>query len=224
MLWLFLRDHGLPIGTYDFTEPGQYVAEVTDRTGHGGKEYVWWLEVRRPMPDFEVYSTRSTLPLRGGQSLKVGFRILRKDGFDGTVTLEFPKGIRGSSGVATSGVDTVTSWVTYTERQKLDLQPIQVFARATINGKEVRHPVIPCDEYEQAFAWKHLVPAETFLARRLPGGGKNAQKKNAQKKNSPKKNPQKNNPPPKMQSPAPKPDQDGQQNTMRREAMRTGTP
>lgn len=208
-----------PIGTYDFTEPGQYVAEVTDRTGHGGKEYVWWLDVRRPMPDFEVYSTRSTLPLRGGQPLKVGFRILRKDGFDGTVTLDFPKGIRVSGGVATSGVDTVTSWVTYTERQKLDLQPIQVFARATIGGKVVRHPVIPCDEYEQAFAWKHLVPAEAFLARRLPGALKNPQKKNA-----PKKNPKKKDAPPKMQSPAPKPGQDGQQNAMRREAMRTGTP
>jgi hypothetical protein len=38
-----------------------------------------------------------------------------------------------------------------------------VFASAEIDGRTVRVPVLPCDEYEQAFAWKHLVPAESFL-------------------------------------------------------------
>lgn len=157
-----------PIGMYDFKEAGEYVAEVTDRTGHGGADYVWWLEVRRPAPDFEVFSTRSTLPMLSGRPVKVGFRVRRTDGFTGNVKLEFPQDIRAQNGVITSGVDTVATMLTYVGQRAMEIQPIKIFASATIGGKTVRHPVMPCDEYEQAFAWKHLVPAEEFLFRGIP--------------------------------------------------------
>ena len=157
-----------PIGTYDFKETGEYLAEVTDRTNHGGDDYVWWLDIRHPVPDFEVYSTRSTLPMMSGRPVKVGFRVRRTDGFTGNVKIEFPQDIRVQSGVITSGVDAVTTSLSYIGPQMKEIQPIKVFASATINGKTVRHPVMPCDEYEQAFAWKHLVPAEEFLFRGIP--------------------------------------------------------
>ena len=157
-----------PIGTYDFKEAGEYIAEVTDRTRHGGDDYVWWLDVRRPRPDFEVYSTRSTLPMVNGQAVRVGFRIRRKDGFAGNVKLDAPVDIRIQNGVITSGVDSVTAVLSYTGTVGKEIQPIKLFASATINGQTVRHPVMPCDEYEQAFAWKHLVPAEDFLFRGFP--------------------------------------------------------
>ncbi len=159
-----------PIGRYDFHEAGTYVAEITDRTGHGGDDYAWWLEVRRPTPGFAVYSTRSTLPLRGGAPLKVGFRILRRDGFDGAVAIEFPRGIHARNAVATSGVDAVTADVFFTGRRPEPVQPLELSATASIGGRTVRMPVVPCDEYEQAFAWRHLVPARNFLYRGVPGG------------------------------------------------------
>ena len=161
-----------PIGLYDFKEPGSYVAEVTDRTGHGGLDYIWWLDIRRPTPDFEVRSTRSTLPLRRGRPLKVDFVVQRKDGFDGDVTIEFPACIRAKNAVVTSGVDKVTAELYYTENRPAAIQPISLFAQGTVNGRTVRNRVIPCDDYEQAFAWHHLVPAETFLFRGIPGSGK----------------------------------------------------
>ena len=157
-----------PIGIYDFKEAGDYVAEVTDRTRHGGDDYVWWLDVRRPRPDFEVFSTRSTLPMLGGKSVKVGFRVRRIDGFSGNVKLEEPVDIRIQNSVITSGVDMVAALFTYIGATGKEIQPIKIFASATIGGKTVRHPVMPCDEYEQAFAWKHLVPAEDFLFRGFP--------------------------------------------------------
>ena len=157
-----------PIGLYDFKEPGEYVAEITDRTRHGGNDYFWWLEVRRPRPDFEAFSTRSTLPMVNGQGVKVRFRIRRTDGFDGKVTIEVPSDIRIQNNVITSGVDEVASFLTYKGTFGKEIQPIKLFASATINGRTVRHPVMPCDEYEQAFAWKHLVPAEDFLFRGFP--------------------------------------------------------
>ena len=170
-----------PIGIYDFKETGEYVAEITDRTGHGGDDYVWWLDIRRPSPGFEVRSTRSTLPLKANMPLKVEFCILRKDGFKGDVTLEFPEQVRASGKcVATSGVDKVSVNLFYHGKRMAAPQPIALTACATVDGRMVRVPVIPCDDYEQAFAWHHLVPAKEFLFSGIPGGGKKpaAQAKN----------------------------------------------
>ena len=104
-------------------------------------------------------------------AIKVDFCIVRRDGFEGDVLMEFPKGIKPAAPcVATSGVERVTAKLYYRGEETLDMKPVNITARAKIGGKPVRVPVIPCDEYEQAFAWKHLLPAKTFLAT-APGGG-----------------------------------------------------
>jgi hypothetical protein len=169
-----------PVGEYDFKEPGRYVMEIADRTGRGGDEYFWDLKIRPPIPDFKVYSARSTLPLYRGSSLKVDFVIVRQDGFDGKVTLEFPKDVKTYNNVATSGVDRISTTARYVGRKTLEIQPISVLARGKVNGKTVSRKVVPCDEYEQAFAWRHLVPAESFIMRATPG--KLPPKKKATKK------------------------------------------
>jgi hypothetical protein len=173
-----------PVGEYDFKEPGRYVAEISDRTGHGGEGYFWDLEIRRPTPGFDVYSTRSTLPLYRGRPLKVDFAILRKEGFTGTVVLEFPKDVRARGNVATSGVDRISVMLTYVGRKPLELQTVKITARGKIGGKVVRKGVVPCDEYEQAFAWLHLVPAESFLMRATPGKFPQKQNRKSGKKRS----------------------------------------
>ena len=172
-----------PIGTYNFTEAGTYVAEITDRTGNGGADYFWWLDVRRPAPGFEVYSTRSTLPLVRGEPLKVGFCVVRKDGFAGDVVIEPPKGLaaRITDNVISSGVDRVTASITFIGRGYRATMPCTLFAHAEINGQIVCVPIIPCDEYEQAFAWRHLVPAESFKLRTRGGGKKRKQNKGTMK-------------------------------------------
>ena len=89
---------------------------------------------------------------------------------NGSVSLEFPEEVR-AVGVATSGVDIVTAQLSPGKGGVKEPRPVKVFATAQIDGRKVRVPVVPCDEYEQAFAWKHLVPAESFLLT-SPGGGK----------------------------------------------------
>ena len=175
-----------PRGIYDFKESGRYVAEIADRTGHGGPDYFWRLDVRPPKPGFAVYSTRSTLPIAANNPLNVKFHVVRHDGFKGTVKLEFPKEVRCVDGVATSGVDVITAQLFANGPRIPEPRPAQAFATAQIDGKTMLVPVVPCDEYEQAFAWKHLVPAETFLitsqgGRRPNPGEKN--KPNGRRKN-----------------------------------------
>ena len=66
---------------------------------------------------------------------------------------------------------------------------VAVTASAVVGGVNVDVPVIPANEYNQAFAWNHLVPARTFAFVGLPG-------------NRPK--PKKNAPPPKKAPVPPK--------------------
>ena len=157
-----------PAGEYDFKDPGEYVAEISDRTGHGGDDYYWKLNIRRPRPDFEVYSTRSTLPLTGSKPLNVDFVIVRKDGFDGKVELGFPDCIAVKGAVATSGVERVTATLSYTGAKPLGVREVKLYAYSQISGRTVCREIVPCNEYEQAFAWRHLVPAESFVMRAIP--------------------------------------------------------
>lgn len=158
-----------PIGEYEFKESGEYVAEVSDRTGNGGPDYAWWLDIREPRPSFAVYSTRSTLPLMRGVPLKVGFQVIRKDGFQGDITIETPLSIHPANNVITNGANQVTASLTYVGRPPVPFTATKLFASAMIDGRKVTVPVVPCDEYEQAFAWKHLVPAEKFWMRCFGG-------------------------------------------------------
>ena len=170
-----------PRGEFDFKESGRYVAEISDRTGHGGPDYFWRLHVRRSDHWFEVYSARSTMPLSNAKPLGMKFHLLRHGGFDGDVRLEFPDGVKCVGGVATSKVDVVTAKLFGTGRRQIEPLSVNVFATAKIDGAIVRMPVVPCDEYEQAFAWKHLVPAESFLMTST-GGGKPKTKPRANKR------------------------------------------
>jgi hypothetical protein len=103
-----------------------------------------------------------------GRPLKVDFAIVRKEGFAGSVTLEFPKDVKAKGNVATSGVERITAELTYVGRKPVEFCKVGVSARGKINGRMERRKVVPCDEYEQAFAWKHLVPARYFLMRATP--------------------------------------------------------
>lgn len=172
-----------PVGEFDFKEAGCYAVEIFDRTGHGGADYFWELEMRPPSPAFEVYSARSTLPLNGLKPLKVDFVIVRKDGFMGDVTLEFPKDVKAKGNVATSGVERITVELAYTARKPLGPNSVDVYAAGKVNGKMVRRNVVPCDEYEQAFAWKHFVPAKSFVVRAVPGKQSAKPRKNRNKPN-----------------------------------------
>ena len=158
-----------PIGVYDFKEAGEYVAEVTDRTGHGGKGYSWWLDVRREKPEFYVYSARSTLPLGWKNAQKVDFVLERRNGFTGDVELEFPAGVQAVEKCAfTGGVERITAKLVYRGLEKADMRQVKMTARAKVGDEILRVPVLPCDEYEQAFAWKHLLPASAFTLNAPP--------------------------------------------------------
>lgn len=139
---------------------GQYRIKLSDTTGKCGSDYRYFLTVGAPQPDFAVYTTTSSVGAGGG---KLKLQVLRRDGFRGEIKITSPDRnvlIRGNTVIA-ADQDTLEITPLRTTKTKLrEPRQLKLEASAVIDGRTVTHPVIPADEYNQAFAYMHLLPAE----------------------------------------------------------------
>lgn len=169
-----------PVGRVCFDRPGRYELRVEDEAGRGGQDFFYALRVHRPAPRFAVWCRKSGLALRawwGGA--RVAFEVVRRDGFDGAVTLEENDFVKFKPNVIPAESNRVV--VTAVSKLQKPLAPtnMTLTASAVVDGFHVTVPVVPADEYNQAFAWYHLIPARTFAFVGLPGNRPKPQKKNA---------------------------------------------
>ena len=91
---------------------------------------------------------------------------VRRDGFNGPITLaqkDVPAGFRLSGGAIANGQRSVRLTLTAPLQPGLGPAELHLEGRATIDGKDVRHPAVPADDRMQAFFNRHLVPAEEWL-------------------------------------------------------------
>ena len=193
-----------PVGRVAFDRPGAYEFRVEDEAGHGGADFFYTLRLHRPAPRFEVWCLKSGLALRawwGGQ--RVGFEVVRRDGFAGDVTLEENEFVKFRPNVIPAASNRIV--VTAISKLQKPLAPtnMALTASAVVNGSRVAVSVTPADEYNQAFAWDHLVPAPAFAFVGLPGNRPKPKNATPPPKKSPP--PPKNaTPPPKKSPPSPK--------------------
>ena len=136
-----------------------------DAQHHGGSEYAYRLRLSAPRPDFELRVTPSCLNTIAWRLNTLAVFALRKDGFNGEITLRFkddPDGLALDGALIPEGQDQVR--LTLTTAPMLTGEPMRVCleGRAMIDGKEVVHQAVPADEMMQAFFYKHLVPARDF--------------------------------------------------------------
>jgi hypothetical protein len=151
----------------NFTLPaeGTYYVRLGDAQHHGGSEYAYRLRLSAPRPDFELRVTPSCLNTIAWRLNTLAVFALRKDGFNGEITLRFkddPDGLALDGALIPEGQDQVR--LTLTTAPMLTGEPMRVCleGRAMIDGKEVVHQAVPADEMMQAFFYKHLVPARDF--------------------------------------------------------------
>jgi hypothetical protein len=144
---------------------GKYFIHLGDTRRKGGKEYAYRLRISQPQPDFVLRSipSRIVMPTKGSAAVTV-FAI-RKDGFDGPITLKFkdlPQGFESSGATLAAKQEAVglalKTTLTVTEK------PINltVVGTAKIGDKEIVHEVVPSEDKMQAFLWRHLLSAETL--------------------------------------------------------------
>jgi hypothetical protein len=151
-----------------FTLPadGTYCVRLGDARRHGGPEYAYRLRLSAPQPDFELRLAPSCMNTISWRLNPLAVYALRKDGFDGEITLGFkddPAGLALHGATIPTGQDQVR--LTMAVAQRLSDEPVRVslLGRATIDGREVVREAVPADEMMQAFFYKHLLPARDWI-------------------------------------------------------------
>lgn len=157
---------------------GTYFLRLWDVQGKGGPEYAYRLRISAAAPDFALWVTPSTINAAGGTTVPITVNARRADGFSGDIALSFDDASGGftlGGGVVPAGQDRVrvTLTVPPVPGPNLTRAPLTVSlrGRATIRGKEVVRRATPADDMMQAFAYRHLVPADDLRVSLVARGG-----------------------------------------------------
>ncbi len=144
---------------------GKYVVHLGDTPRRAGKEYAYRLRISRPRPDFELRVVPSKIVMRSKASAAVTVYALRRDGFDGPITLSFkdlPEGFESAGATVPAGKDRV-SLALKTSLTKMDAPvDLAVVGTAQVGDGEIVREAVPAEDRMQAFLWRHLLPADTL--------------------------------------------------------------
>ena len=151
----------------EFPADGVYYVQLADAQRQGGSVYAYRVRLSPPQPDFALRMTPASLNITAGLAAPVCVHALRQDGFDGEIDVvlkENPSGFVLNGGKIPPGKNSVR--MTLSAPAKAPGRPVvlQLEGRATIDQRVVAHGVIPADDMMQAFLYRHLAPAEEFVA------------------------------------------------------------
>jgi hypothetical protein len=154
---------------------GTYYLRLGDAQHKGGGEYAYRLRISPPRPDFELRVVPSSINVRGVASVPITVYALRKDGFSGEISLaikDAPAGFTLSGGSVPANQDQARFTLAVPPTPLKEPVDLSMEGRATIKGEEVVRPAVPAEDMMQAFAYRHLVPAQELKvaawARRVP--------------------------------------------------------
>jgi hypothetical protein len=151
---------------YRFPAKGAYYLQLADVEQNGGPDFAYRLRISHPRPDFEVRFAPSSINLRPGRTIPATVLLIRRDGFDGAVTLRFkdgPPGLVLGGGMIPAGTDTVRVSLTAPPAAIAAPSGFALEGEAIIDGRTVRHTAVPAEDMIQAFAWHRLVPAQEAM-------------------------------------------------------------
>jgi hypothetical protein len=141
---------------------GAFYVHLGDAQHQGGSEYAYRLRISSPRPDFALRVVPSSLSLRGGASVPLTVYALRRDGFTNEITLSLqaaPGGFKLTGGKVPANQDQVRLTLMAPPVPTEKPLRISLEGRAIIQGHAVVHPAVPAEDMMQAFAYRHLVPA-----------------------------------------------------------------
>ena len=153
---------------------GTCYVRIGDLRGKGGPEYGYRLRVGAPQPDFDVRITPAEINAGAGTSVVVTAHAIRKDGFASDIALALkgaPPGFTLSGGVVPAGRDRVRFTLNVPPMRPAGPIPLSFDARATIQGQPVVRSARAAEEMMQAFAYWHLVPADSVKVAVIARGG-----------------------------------------------------
>ena len=142
---------------------GTYFVRLGDIQHKGGPEYAYRLRISPPRPDFGLRVAPSSINATGSGTVPVAVTALRTDGFSGDIALALngaPEGFTLSGGLVPAGQDQVRLTLTVPPGATNVPISVRLEGRAMIASRTVVRQALPADEMMQAFAYRHLVPAD----------------------------------------------------------------
>jgi hypothetical protein len=158
-----ITHHADSLITATLPATGTYYLRLGDRQRKGGPEYGYRLRVAPPQPDFQLRVAPSSIVAVGNASVAVTVYAFRKDGFAGDIALDLkgaPGGFVLSGGLIPAGQDQMRLTLTAPAVATKEPISVRVEGRATIERKTVVRQAVPAEDMMQAFAYRHLVPAD----------------------------------------------------------------
>jgi hypothetical protein len=155
---------------------GAYFFHIVDTQNQGGPEYTYRFRVAEQRQDFALRVTPASVNGKPGESVPIAVYALRKDGFSGDINLEVkggPAGMLFSGTRLPAGEDMVRSTLTIPPSFKGGPVKMTMVGTARVNGVDVVREAAPAEDMMQAFAYRHLVPADDWMltvAREKAGG------------------------------------------------------
>lgn len=141
---------------------GKYFVELTDAQHQGGPEFAYRLRISLPQPDFELRVVPSMPNAVPGAVIPVDVYAIRRDGFDGDITLELanaPEGMRLSGNWIPAGQERATITVSIPKSLKSGVVNLKLVGKAIVDGREITTTAVAADDVMQAFFYRHLVAA-----------------------------------------------------------------
>jgi len=138
---------------------GAYVVHLSDTQRKGGPGHAYRLRISEPQPDFALRVAPSSVNVRAGASAALTVYAVRRDGFDAPIALALkgaPKGFVLTGAEVPAGQDHVRLTLSAPAAPTTEPLSLQIEGRA--NG--IVRTAVPADNVMQAFAYRHLVPAQ----------------------------------------------------------------
>ncbi len=150
-----------PVLDFVFPADGVYRLEISDITAAGSDKHFYHLYCGRKYQDFNVFTSVSTAAAAPGKKATVPLLIERIGGFEGKIVI---RGKNLPAEVVTLPEKSTKGSLTIVNTNKFNALPekLEFIAEAEINGKIIRKKVIPCEIFNQAFAYDHLLPMQNF--------------------------------------------------------------
>lgn len=144
---------------------------ISDAQRKGGPEFAYRLRVSPPRHDFALMIVPSSLTVRAGMNVPLTVYALRKDGFTNEITLVLsnaPDGFNLAGARIGPGQDSVRLTLQAPRMPTPAPVALSIAGVATIGGHTVVRHAVPADDFMQAFAYHHLVPANELCVMVLP--------------------------------------------------------
>ena len=142
---------------------GAFYIHIGDAQLQGGPEFAYRLRLSSPRPDFALRVAPSSLSVRGGASVSLTVYALRRDGFTNEITLSLqdaPAGFKLNGAKVPANQDQVRLTLQAPAAPTEKPLALSLEGRAMIQGHTVVHRAVPSEDMMQAFAYRHLVPAQ----------------------------------------------------------------